>query len=127
MFPATGRRGVSLPFADRCAPLCPDAGAFRELFAAACTHGRQRRWRHLEIRGARELCGDVPAAVRYWGHLIDIAAGEHDLLQRFDGSVRRAIKKAERRGLSMEITNSLEALRDFYRLHCRTRRRLAHD
>ena len=50
------------------------------------------------------------------------AAGPENLFARFDSSVRRAIRKAEKCGLEIGISNSLEAVREYYSLHCKTRR-----
>jgi hypothetical protein len=46
----TGKRGVSLPFTDECAPL---GGQGAELFEAAIALGRQRRWKRIEVRSNR--------------------------------------------------------------------------
>lgn len=46
-----------------------------------------------------------------------------DCFGRFSSSVRRAIRKAEASGLSVEISQSQEAVGTFHRLHTRTRRR----
>jgi len=45
------------------------------------------------------------------------------LFDSFDSSVRRAIRKAERVGVTTEISTELQEVREFYRLHCLTRRR----
>lgn len=46
----TGKRGVSLPFTDECAPL---GGHESELFEAAVALGRERRWKRIELRSDR--------------------------------------------------------------------------
>ena len=40
----TGRRGVSLPFTDECAPLCTDADSFGRLFREVLEYSRARAW-----------------------------------------------------------------------------------
>jgi lipid II:glycine glycyltransferase (peptidoglycan interpeptide bridge formation enzyme) len=45
------------------------------------------------------------------------------ILRRFDSSVQRAIRKAERGGVTVEMSNTIEAVRAFYGLHERTRRK----
>lgn len=120
----TGRRGVSLPFIDHCAPWYADPAAFNRLFAAVRAHAMERRWRHVEFRGGREFFAHAPAAVAFWGHRIELPAHDGTLLPTFDGAVRRAINKAERSGLTVTISHSLDSLREFYQLLCRTRGRL---
>lgn len=119
----TGRRGVSLPFTDECEPLCEDAGAFREIWRAALDHGRARAWKYLEIRGGRSLLGDAPASTSFWGHRINLDVGEARLFEGLESPVRRAVRKAEKSGLTIEFSQDLGAVRAFYGLLCQTRRR----
>ncbi len=119
----TGRRGIGLPFTDDCGPLCPDAGAFQKLFQGAVEFGKSRNWKYLECRGGRELFGEVPASLLFYGHDLDLTAGEDELFSRLESSVRRAIRKAEKAGVSVEIMHSPEAMRIFYWLQCKTRKK----
>ena len=102
----TGRRGIALPFTDECAPLGAEAGGHAELFSAALAHARLRRWRYLECRGGRALFGEVPASTSFFGHRLDLRPGEASLFGGAESAVRRA-----------------EAVRTFYALLCKTRRR----
>jgi Acetyltransferase (GNAT) domain len=119
----TGRRGIGLPFTDDCGPLCPDAGTFQKLFAGAVEFGKSRGWKYLECRGGRELFGEVPASLSFYGHGLDLTAGEAGLYSRLESSVRRAIRKAEKSGVTVEILQSVEAVRVFYALQCQTRKK----
>jgi hypothetical protein len=119
----TGRRGVGLPFTDECAPLGAKPGEFAPLFARALTHGRQRGWKYLEIRGGRALHGDVPASTVFFGHSLDLRIGESLLFARTDAAVRRAVRKAEQSNLTVTVSQDLSALRTFYALMCQTRQR----
>jgi hypothetical protein len=120
----TGRRGISLPFTDECAPLCPDAASFHLLHEAALACARARRWRYLEYRGGRSWLGDVPASKSFWGHRLDLRTGEKALFAKIDSAGQRAVRKAEQSGLTVEFSQSPEAIRVFYGLHCLTRKRL---
>ena len=51
------------------------------------------------------------------------AAGRKVYLRVSDGSVRRAIRKAERSKLAIRVDRSEEAMLQFYRLHIQTRKR----
>ena len=122
--PVIGCRGISLPFSDFCDPLV--FGELRhELFVAKLlTLGRERNWRYFEVRGGREsLPASAVSAERYFGHKLDLSVGVDKLFANLQSSARRAIRKAEKHGLTVEISSARKALLDFYRLHVRTRRR----
>jgi hypothetical protein len=119
----TGRRGIGLPFTDDCGPLCADSGAFQKLFQSAVEFGRSRNWKYLECRGGRELFGEVPASLLFYGHGLDLTAGEEELFSGLESPVRRAIRKAEKNGVTVEILRTLEAVEVFYLLQCQTRKR----
>jgi len=119
----TGRRGVSLPFTDECAPLARNAEDFRVLFEEILRYAKQHKWEYIELRGGKALLGDVPASTSYFGHELDLQAGEAALFDRCSPATRRAVRKGEQASLTVETTDSLETLTDFYRLFCRTRRR----
>jgi hypothetical protein len=121
--PLTGRRGVSLPFSD----LCPAIGAVEEesgsLYAAVIEYGRRRNWRYFEVRGGIAHWLGATPSVAFFGHIIHLEGGESVLFKRLDGAMRRGIRKAESGGIQIEFANTLEAIRIFYALHCRTRSR----
>jgi hypothetical protein len=119
----TGRRGVSLPFTDECEPLCKDADSFRRLFEGALEYAKTRSWKYLESRGGKTWYGDVSASTSFYGHRLDLARDEAGLWAGVDSAVRRAVRKAEQSGLSVEFSQSPEAVREFHRLLCRTRKR----
>src|SRR5687767_9498596 len=51
----TGRRGVSLPFTDECAPLPTDPRESRPLLEKAIDLGRERGWRYFSCHGGGRL------------------------------------------------------------------------
>jgi lipid II:glycine glycyltransferase (peptidoglycan interpeptide bridge formation enzyme) len=57
------------------------------------------------------------------GHKLNLSGQTEALFDSFASSVRRAIRKAERSGLQVFVARTREAVTDFYRLHCRTRKR----
>ena len=119
----TGRRGISLPFTDECAPLCPDGDSCRRLFDAAIAHARACAWKYLEFRGGRPLFENAVTSTSFLGHRLDLGADEAALFGRVDSSVRRAVRKAEQCGVTVEFSQDLEALRAFYGLLGTTRKR----
>ena len=119
----TGRRGIALPFTDDCEPLCPDGDSFKILFQNAIEFGKERGWKYLECRGGRKYFDGIPASLTFYGHSLDLASGEDPLFGRFESSTRRAIRKAEKDGVTVEISQSLEAMGKFYSLQCKTRKK----
>ena len=119
----TGRRGIALPFTDDCAPLCETEQDFQRLFQSAVEFGKSRGWKSIELRGGRNFLKAAPASLAFHGHNLDLAVGEEQLFERLDSSVRRAIRKAEKDGVTVEVLHSEAAVRDFYVLQCQTRKR----
>lgn len=119
-----GARGVGLPFTDECAPLVTPGCPIDVLLEAAQQEGQARGWKHLEIRGGNELFERVPESVSFYGHVLGVSARPEDAFLKFDPSVQRAIRKAERSGVTVEFGSDLPAVRAYYDLHCRTRTRL---
>ena len=121
--PLTGRRGVSLPFTDYCQPLRTNAGNRGALYELALQEGRQRGWKYLECRGGPGGWEGASPSLAFYGHVLALQRGPQALFESFDGATRRGIRKAEREGLHVEFGDSLDSIRDYYALHCRTRRR----
>jgi len=119
----TGRRGVSLPFTDAVEPICESQEQFLQLWAAAQAIGRERGWKYLECRGGKRWQPDAPASTSFHAHVLSLESPESELFGRLDDSVRRAVRKAERGKLELEFSYSLDAMRAFYELLGRTRRR----
>jgi hypothetical protein len=120
---ATGRRGIALPFTDDIEPLCATVQYFAELFAAATASARARRWKYLELRGGKKWLPEAPSSTSFFHHTLDLRPGENALFANCDSSIRRAVRKAERGELNVEFSQSMESMREFYRLLCLTRRR----
>ena len=119
----TGRRGVGLPFTDLCNPLVLDSSTFQQLFGEAVAYGAERGWKYLELRGGRNLLPSAQPSQKYYGHELNLVEDEKGLFAGLKGSIRRAIRKAEKLGLAVEVLKDLEAIREFYALQCRTRRK----
>ena len=84
---------------------------------------RERRWSYFELRSHSIVPDDVPASESYYGHFLDLRIGPEALISNFSSSVQRAVRKAQRSGLSVSIQSSPDAMAQFYKLHVRTRRR----
>jgi CelD/BcsL family acetyltransferase involved in cellulose biosynthesis len=119
----TGRRGVCLPFSDFCAPLLFDESEADALGNKVHDLAAERKWNHVELRGVVPAAAPDPAVATFYGHSLDLAGGEEELFACFNSSVQRAIRKAEKSGVTIDILQTSEGMLEFYRLHCQTRRR----
>jgi len=119
--PWTGRRGVCLSFSDCCGALVRSPEDFQQLFDSVLELGRISGWRYVEFRGEPFLCRELPARA-YAHHLIEL--GDEELMHsRLRKGTASSIKKARKEGVLVQISSSLDGVREFYRLHCLTRRR----
>ena len=118
-----GRRGVSLPFSDECELLAPDEQDGDRLIQCALELGRARGWKYLEIRGRFPECRRPVPWVSYCGHEIDLSNGVDSVFDRFDASVRQAVRKAGKAGVQTRVLTTPDAVQTFFQLHCLTRRR----
>ncbi|MES2467159.1 MAG: GNAT family N-acetyltransferase [Verrucomicrobiota bacterium] len=122
--PVTGRRGVSLPFSDCCAPLLPDGITLASLRAPLEALAREHRWKYLELRGgAFSSPPATPLPASFHGHELDLTPGPDSLWNGVEGSVRRAVRKAQSHGLELRVAHDEAALRGYFELHTLTRQR----
>ena len=117
----TGCRGVSLPFTDYCEPLLPANSNISEIMEDLILFGKKSGWKYLELRGAN-LPVEVQPSSSYYGHLLELLQDEDRLFSGFRNSTQRNIRKAQKEGVTVEISDSVEALKEFYRLNCITRK-----
>ena len=121
--PLTGRRGVSLPFTDECAYLSDGSRACEEVFSEVIQFGKRRKWRSIEWRGDKACPGGSRPSQSFFSHNLAVTDRQDRIFGRFESGVRRAIRKAERAKIEVEISPSLEALASYYSLHCKTRKK----
>jgi len=120
--PLTGKRGVCLPFTDACEPIAENAQQFRTLFDTTVHMGRKRKWKYLDIRGGEQYLSTEKPAQLFFGHTLDLSCGQQQLFSNLRDSNRRNIKKAQNEKVDVNISNSLTAVREFYRLNAMTRK-----
>lgn len=122
---ATPRRGVCLPFTDACSPLSATREAAADLLSALQSHADRRAWKCWELRGGREWLPDATASTSYYTHSLDLRPGGAEaLFLRAASATRRAVRKAQNSGVGVQFSESIDAVRTFFALHCRTRRKL---
>jgi CelD/BcsL family acetyltransferase involved in cellulose biosynthesis len=119
----TGARGVSLPFSDFCGPLVFRRQGFMPALEAVHALGRERGWNYLEFRGGAEELPAQNYSPAWLTHHLDLRLPASELFGRCASGVRRAVRKAEKCGLTAEVSSGRGAIKEFYQLHCQTRRR----
>lgn len=119
----TGKRGVSLPFTDYCEPLVPHEQVFFALFDAAKQEAKRRGWKYIDLRLKNGILREEKPSLFFHGHVLDLGVGQEQLFRQVTDSNRRNIRKAEKKGVEVKLESTLDALQEFYRLNCLTRRR----
>jgi Acetyltransferase (GNAT) domain len=119
----TRSRGICLPFSDYCGPLTFSNFGHELVTQKLQQIARERGWSYFELRSRSIIPVDVPASESYYGHFLDLKIGPEALISNFSSSVQRAVRKAQRSGLTVSIQSTPDAMAQFYKLHLRTRRR----
>ena len=118
------RRLVSLPFTDHCDPLVDRADNLSSVLDLLVGEVKKGRWRSLELRPRYALASGLGEGASYCLHTLDLARPADQIFQGFHhSSTQRAIRRAERAGLSYEAGTSDRLLSSFYFLLRLTRRR----
>ncbi len=118
-----GRRGVAMPFSDEGGILAANDADADPLFDHAVALGREHGWKHLELRAPLSVRANAPASATFYGHDVDLRNGAEIVFGNFEGSVRRAVRKAEKSGVTTRVSRSIEAIHGYHELHCQTRRK----
>ena len=126
----TGRRWVSLPFADHCEPLCDDPEQVHALLHGVARQSESNQVGRVEIRPLPQRTSTMAENTSFVKekeftlHLLDIRPKAAELLQACDHScVQRRLKHAEREHLSYEEGTGASTLKKFYDLLVLTRKR----
>jgi CelD/BcsL family acetyltransferase involved in cellulose biosynthesis len=123
----TGRRLVSIPFSDVCAPLLARDASPTALDALGPALAEEAGRSGLDLTVHASLPSIPGAFVRpsFFRHLLPLADDPAEVEGNYSKSqIKRGIKKARREGLEAERRTDAEALDAFYALHLQTRRRL---
>ncbi|SPF43084.1 conserved hypothetical protein [Syntrophobacter sp. SbD1] len=118
----TGRRAVSLPFSDYSEPVVFDGSSLSGLPGSLIDTAKKKGWKYLDFRGGSFFPPGIPSWSRYLHHSLELSNPE-DLLSKFHKNTVRNLKKAKASGLSVGVFDSFDAIRQYYRLHCQTRKR----
>jgi CelD/BcsL family acetyltransferase involved in cellulose biosynthesis len=126
----TGKRLISLPFADHCEPLVHSSSEMLDLMAALEVISREGKYNYVELRPLSNSFGEENSGLHacesasYSHHVVDLRPNIPELFGRLHAScVRRKIRRAEQQRLAYESGRSEEMVQRFYRLMVMTRRR----
>lgn len=123
----TGRRLVSLPFADHCETLIDSQGELGAMLAQMKRQVDEGEWRYVEIRPIESQLTFKTELSRFDGyrlHTLDLRPSEEQLFRNLHKDcIQRKIRRAEREKLRYEEGTSESLLHKFYRLVVMTRRR----
>jgi len=120
--PLTGKRGVALPFTDHCPVIASDKKHFQQLFGKIIEYGKKAQWKTIELRGGEEYLRGNITSETYLTHSLDLTQSEKEILSTFRSSTKRNIQKAINKNVQVEVLNSFEYVKEFYRLNCQTRK-----
>jgi len=119
----TGKRVVSLPFSDYCAPLLiNDKLVFEDLFNKILAYLKSKKFHSIEIRGGNNFFENVKASNSFYVHRLELNKSDEELFAGLNGSTRRNIKKAMRDGITVRIEDTIEAVNQFFDMNRITRR-----
>lgn len=124
----TGNRVVSLPFSDHCEILGVETEDIQRLFAVADDKFPRREFSYVEVRplcSSPGLESKFRPVDQFLYHTLDLSRNLEVIFRGLHkDSVQRRIRRASNAGLRYECGNSEKYIKDFYKLHIETRRRL---
>ena len=118
----TGRRGVSLPFTDECRPVAQDSEQFEEMLQYVVEYGQKAGWKHLELRGGHQGLDRAPIHTTHYRHTIELEREDAEIFSNFRSSTKRNIQRAQKENVKVDVSYTLESVKEFYRLNCITRK-----
>lgn len=118
------RRFTSLPFTDYCPPLAASEDALAQLTIGLLRWQRSSKVHQLVVHGSLSPAAGIHTVPRAVRHVLQLGGTGQDFLRRIKGTqVDRAIKKAQREGVTARVSRSEVDTDTFYQLHLQTRRR----
>lgn len=119
----TGKRWVSLPFSDFCSPLYADSGAYRQLSKNILALAETEGIHTLELRGMYEDHPSFLKSSEFVFHEVALDSDSDVVFSRLHSMHKRNVKTARSKGVEIVQGNTREHLKEFYKLHLRSRRR----
>jgi len=118
-----GKRWVSLPFSDHCAPLQMDAQSYTKLIDGLITLFHHRNLSRVELRWDIPERDEFQLSSQFALHTLPLQPDAGLVAKGFDRIHRQNIRQAENNQVKVEWGNQLKDMRQFYLLQLETRRR----
>ena len=118
----TGRRGVSLPFSDYCEPIIDEHFQFQDSVNFILQYGQKIGWNYFELRGGDKFNQDILPYQHFFLHTLSLNQNIEQIFSNLRKSTQRNINKANREGVKINDEQSLDAIKEFYKLNCITRK-----
>jgi hypothetical protein len=119
----TGRRWVSLPFTDYCAPLYSDPEALDQLARDLAFLYQAGSVPRIEIRWELPAHPAIQQHPAYYLHVVRLNSDPEVVMKGFKRTHRQNVGTAENRGVHVERGVEPEHVRRFYEMQLETRRR----
>ncbi len=119
----TGRRGVSLPFSDYCAPLYLNKSDFRQVYHSLFEYGKKSSWKYLETHDWFNEDDETSSSFFFHKQILPLINDAQSIYKKFKHNVKTNIKKAIRENVEVHGHTSENALKEYYQLHCIVRKK----
>lgn len=119
----TGKRWVSLPFTDYCAPLSDDPESLSQLTDGLLALYEDVGTPRVEVRWDLPPHAAIHSHTAFYLHVVPLDTDPQCVLKGFKRTHRQNIGTAEDRGVHIERGTGPEHLRRFYAMQLETRRR----
>jgi len=119
----TGNRLCSVPFSHICGPL-GDESAVNFLISERINLYEDLNVSYFEIRDRVDFDG-FQRQNSFCMHILELSPNVEEVWKKLDkGSVRWAIKKSQKSGVSVDATKDIGDLKEFYELNCMTKKEI---
>jgi Acetyltransferase (GNAT) domain len=123
--PLIGQRLVSLPFSDCCPLLATDEDTANELIDQAIYLAQEQKARYLELRtGVNEALfkrQDLVEGNLYVNWFLPLEAGPDAVWSGLKKNVQQKVKKSQKLGVHVRLSQNRVDMAEYYRLHLLTR------
>lgn len=116
------KKAVALPFTDECDLNC-NGHNHDELVSMLLDLTNSENVNRLEFRGVTGFKPSGEPSHSYYGHRLQLTKDSKKLWKALSSSKQRNIKKAQKENVLITFDQKLASIREFYRLHCITRKR----
>jgi hypothetical protein len=119
----TSKKGVSLPFSDYCNFLGKSEDQIKKVLVYTIQSGSENGWKYLKLSDNTLSIDNLHIYKTFFIDEISLNKSESELFKSFNKNTHRAIKSSESQGVKIIFSYSLSSIKEFYRLHCITRKR----